>query len=83
MTTYWLLGEKTASEDLGSDLTGMTNTAAAAATMIAPPMNSIGAFSKMHTTNNVVSSSNKSVSNNIANHNNVTASTPLLQGDNS
>lgn len=80
MTTYWLLGEKTPSEDLSTLLATAT-----AATAVPPSVNSIGSFSKLHAANNVGSSSAaKSVTaaNNMANHNNITASTPLLQGDN-
>lgn len=90
VTTYWLLGEKTPSAEVGTAVpTGTTTaattpTATTAAAPVAgvPPVNSIGSFSKMHTANSVGSSSAKSVTNSMANHNNITASTPLLQGDN-
>ncbi|XP_025194513.1 atrial natriuretic peptide receptor 1 [Melanaphis sacchari] len=66
VTTYWLLGEKTPT------------------TAMVPvvPVKPVGSFSKLHTTNSVGSSSTKSVANSIGNHNNISASTPLLQGDN-
>lgn len=83
MTTYWLLGEKTPTEDLGQ-LLATAATATAAASAVPPSVNSIGSFPKLHAANNVGSgSAAKSVTaaNNMANHNNITASTPLLQGD--
>jgi len=80
VTTYWLLGEKTPSVELGAILAGAT---AAVTNAVTSPVHPIGSFSKLHTANSVGSSSAKSaVTNNIANHNNITASTPLLQGDN-
>ncbi|XP_022162980.1 atrial natriuretic peptide receptor 1 [Myzus persicae] len=66
VTTYWLLGEKTPTTEMAPVL----------------PVKPIGSFSKMHAANSVGSSSTKSVANSIANHNNISASTPLLQGDN-
>ncbi|KAE9531372.1 hypothetical protein AGLY_010578 [Aphis glycines] len=66
VTTYWLLGEKTPPSEMAPVL----------------PVKPIGSFSKLHAANSVGSSSTKSVANSIANHNNISASTPLLQGDN-
>lgn len=81
VTTYWLLGEKTPFGETAVPVTTATATATGAAP---PPVNAIGPFSKMHAANSVGSSSAKSAqaNNNMANHNNVNASTPLLQGDN-
>ncbi|XP_025416867.1 atrial natriuretic peptide receptor 1-like isoform X4 [Sipha flava] len=80
-------GTTTATTPAAITATATTGTATSATTTLAlagtaPPVNSIGSFSKMHTTNSVGSSSAKSTTNSIANHNNITASTPLLQGDN-
>ncbi|VVC32111.1 Adenylyl cyclase class-4/guanylyl cyclase, conserved site,Nucleotide cyclase,Adenylyl cyclase class- [Cinara cedri] len=74
MTTYWLLGEKT--------LSSPETAAAMPPVPLQQPANPIGSFSKFHANNNVGSSSTKSLANSMANHNNITSSTPLLQGDN-
>ncbi|XP_050546454.1 atrial natriuretic peptide receptor 1 isoform X1 [Daktulosphaira vitifoliae] len=77
VTTYWLLGEKTPAAEMATAAAAANNTSVTTGL----PNNILGSFSKIHTNSNSMGSS-KSVANNIANHNNITASTPLLQGDN-
>ncbi|XP_050420334.1 atrial natriuretic peptide receptor 1 isoform X4 [Adelges cooleyi] len=79
VTTYWLLGEKTPAAEMATAAAVANNTAVTTGV----PNALQGSFSKMHANSNSVgSSSTKSVANSIANHNNISASTPLLQGDN-